>query len=133
MALLAGCNTKPPDATTQMSPADRLQAIAPADPAKYRRITNMKEWQNPYLVLRADGVALVDLSNNEERILRPDEVPDALAKLPASAWPYGRVVAVQENSVHGGTQDAVSLRRNRGILLGTLESMHVLINWVASA
>jgi len=93
----------------------------------------MKEWQNPYLVLRADGVALVDLSNNEEHILRPDEVPDALAKLPASAWPYGRVVAVQENSVLGGIQDAISLRRNRGILLGTLESMHVLINWVASA
>jgi len=93
----------------------------------------MKHWRNPYLVVRADGVALVDFSNNEERIFKADELPDALAKLPASAWPYGRVVAVQENSVQGGTQDAVSIRRNRGILAGTLESMHVLINWVPSA
>jgi len=135
MALLAGCNraAKQPDTTTQTTLADRLQAIAPADPAKYRRTTNMKHWRNPYLVVRADGVALVDFSNNEERIFKADELPDALAKLPASAWPYGRVVAVQENSVQGGTQDAVLIRRNRGILAGTLESMHVLINWVPSA
>jgi hypothetical protein len=111
-----------------MSVAERLQAIARANPAKYSRMT-MKDWRNPYLVVRVDGAALIDLPNNEEHNLKPDEVPDALAKLPAS----GGVVALQGNGVRSGPQEALAIRRNRGISAGTLESMHVLINWVPSA
>ena len=115
-----------------MSVAERVQAIAPANPAKYSRMS-MKDWRNPHLVVRADGVALIDLPNDEEHILKPDEVPGALAKLPASAGAYGRVVAVQGNGVRSGPQEAAAIRRNRGSSAGALESMHVLINWVPSA
>jgi hypothetical protein len=53
--------------------------------------------------------------------------------LPASAWPYGRVVAVAENSPTSSEDQKVAIRRNKGIVAGTLESMHILINWVPSA
>lgn len=92
----------------------------------------MKGWRNPYLIVDKAGVSLLDMSNHERRPLKPEELLAALAGLPASAWPYGRVVAVQENGVGSSEADKVAIRRNRAILAGTLESAHVLINWVPS-
>jgi len=40
---------------------------------------------------------------------------------------------VTENGVRGSADDDVKIRTNRAIVAGTLESMHVLINWVPSA
>ena len=63
------------------------------DPAQYEQIRDMRNWRNPYLIVRADGVALLDTADSAEIILKPDDLLPALAKLPASNWPYGRVVA----------------------------------------
>jgi hypothetical protein len=126
--------SRPPQIADQAatSPEARIQQIPPADPQKYAGTRATKEWQNPYLIIKADGVALLDVANHEEHLLKPEELSQALAKLPASAWPYGRVVAATENSVRAPGDD-VLIRKNRGIVAGTLESMHVLINWVPSA
>lgn len=93
---------------------------------------DMRAWRNPYLIVRKDGIGMLDVGNNEQRLLKPEELLPALAQLPSSAWPYGRVVAVTENGV-GAPGDDVQIRRNRALVAGTLESMHVLINWVPSA
>jgi hypothetical protein len=134
VALLACC-AKPPRALEESaaSPEARLQQIPPADPQKYAGLRDMKAWRNPYLIIRIDGVGLFDPANNEQHLLKPDELPNVLAALPATAWPYGRVVAVAENSVTGSEDQKVSIRRNKGIVAGTLESMHILIKWVPSA
>jgi hypothetical protein len=110
----------------------RIQSIPAADPARYRKIRDYKEWRNPYLVIRKDGVGLLDIANNEQRLLDPHDLPDALALLPPTAWPYGRVVRVAENSI-SSPEEGILIRKNRGIVQGTLESMHVLIDWVPSA
>jgi hypothetical protein len=94
---------------------------------------DMKAWRNPYLIIRVDGVALLDAANNEQQTVPSDKLSDALAKLPASAWPYGRVVAIQEVGASASEEDKTRLRRNRALVAGTLESLHVLINWVPSA
>jgi hypothetical protein len=114
-------------------PVALLQLVPPADPGKYERIVDMRNWHNPYLVVRTDGVALLDPADSAEVLLKPDEVLPALARLPASAWPYGRVVAVSESGLRGSEQDAVAIRRNKGIVGGILESAHVAIDWVPSA
>lgn len=93
---------------------------------------DMKGWQNPYLIIKADGVALLDAGNHEERLLKPAGLTQELAKLPPSAWPYGRVVAVTENGVRNSESD-VLIRKNRALVAGTLESLHVLINWIPPA
>lgn len=93
----------------------------------------MKNWQNPYLIVRIDGVALLDSADNAEIILKPDELLAALARLPASSWPYGRVVAAAENGVRASEQDGVAIRRNKGIVGGMLEGAHVAVKWVPSA
>ena len=132
---LASCSApKTPDpAALEARAAARILAIPPAAPEKYRAMTDMKGWRNPYLILRADGVALLDPDNHLERILKPGELTQALGNLPPSAWPYGRVVAVTENGLRGSADDSVKTRQNRALVAGTLESMHVLIHWIPSA
>ena len=111
-----------------------LQNIGAPDPEKYPTQEN-KHWGNPYLVIRADKIGLLSgAAANEEQMLKPEEVLPALAHLPASAWPYGRVVAilVQEKPT-ASEQEKIALRRSRGIVAGDLESAHVAIHWIAAS
>jgi hypothetical protein len=136
LVILASC-AKPPSAPAQasasISPEARIQQIPPADPQKYAALKDMKSWRNPYLIVRLDGVGLLDVSNNEQQIVDPDKLPEALAKLPASAWPYGRVVAIQEIGANASDQDHATLRKNRALVAGSLENMKVEINWVPTS
>ena len=133
VAVLISCSSAPkaPDPTALATA--RILAIPEPTPEKYRTLIHMKGWQNPYLIIRADGVGLLDPEDHLERILKPGELTLALGNLPPSAWPYGRVVAVTENAFKSSADDEVKIRANRAIVAGTLESMHVLINWVPSA
>jgi hypothetical protein len=126
---LLGCapQQKPP----APDPAMVLQSLPAADLGKYEHI-EMRSWRNPYLILRADGVALLDPADNAEIQLKPNEMLSALAGLPASAWPYGRVVAIAESRKTGSEQEGVSIRRNKGIVGGILERARVAIDWVPS-
>lgn len=107
-----------------------LQAIPAASSAEYDHIRDMKTWRNPYLIVRSDGVALYDVADNAEIRLKPDELLPALAKLPASNWPYGRVVAAAETTTRSSDQEAAAIRRNKGILGGVLEGAHIAVKWV---
>ncbi len=135
VAILLSCSAAPqaPDAATlEASAAARIQAVPPANPERYRGMRDMKGWRNPYLIVRADGVALLDPDDHVERLFKAEELTQELGKLPASAWPYGRVVAVTENGARAPGDD-VLIRQNRAIVAGTLEGMHVLIDWIPSA
>ena len=123
-----------------------LQNIPATSPAKYAGLREKKNWQNPYLVVRPDGVGLLTgVTANQEQILKPEDVLDALARLPSSAWPYGRVVAILVQEQSGNSeqspgqgsepsfeQQKVALRRNRGTVAGELERAHVEIVWMPS-
>jgi hypothetical protein len=129
---LVGCSSQQ-DAPKAPAPEVVLQAIPAADPAKFERIHDMKTWRNPYLIVRRDGVALLDAADNAEIILKPAELLPALAALPASNWPLGRVVAATESSHAVSEQDHVEIRRNKGIMGGMLKAANVAIKWVPSA
>jgi hypothetical protein len=137
LVLVASCS-KPPRAADDSpaaatSPEARIKQIPLADPQKYAGLRDMKAWRNPYLIIRVDGVGLLDVGDNLQQIIDPDKLPEALANLPASAWPYGRVVAIQEAGVTSSDQDKARFRKNRALVAGALESMQVVINWVPSA
>src|ERR1700680_440892 len=119
--------TKPP------APETLLQAIPAANSAQFERIHDMKTWRNPYLIVRRDDVALLDVADSAEILLKPAELLPALAALPASNWPYGRVVAAAENSARSSDQDSVAIRRNKGIVGGILQSADIAIKGVPSA
>lgn len=119
-------NTPAPDAIVV------LQNIPAADPTKYADSREKKNWQNPYLIVRSDNVGLLtSVTANQEKILKPEEVLDALAHLPRSAWPFGRVAAILvQESPSSSEQEKVALRRNRGAVAGALERAHVEIDWM---
>jgi len=131
LAALTACEQQP--ALQQPDPQAILQAIPSADSAKYESIRDMRNWRNPYLIVRRDGVALYDTADSAEIILKPDELLPALAKLPSSDWPYGRVVAATENNIRTSDQDGVAIRKNKGIVGGLLEGAHIAVRWVPTA
>lgn len=128
-AACARQSAPPPPAATL------LQSIAPADSSKYPSLQAAKHWSNPYLVIRTDRVGLLtSVAANEEQILRPEEVLNALAQLPASAWPYGRAVAILVEARPASPEaDKIALRRNRGIVEGDLEGAQVAIRWIPTS
>ena len=130
-AALLACSQQP--AAKAPAPESLLQAIPAADSAQYGRIHDMRTWRNPYLIVRADGVALFDTADSAEIILKPEELLTTLAKLPPSNWPYGRVVAVAESGPRRSEQDAVAIRRIKGIVGGMLEGAHVATKWVPAS
>jgi len=137
IVVLVACSSTPKandPAALEASASAHILSIPPANPARYRGMVHAKNWRNPYLIIKTDGVALFDSDNHEEHLFKPEELTQALGSLPLSAWPYGRVVAVTENGVRGSSNDdVVKIRKIRAIVAGTLESMHVEINWIPSA
>src|SRR2546421_11285075 len=69
--------------------------IPKADPKKYHAVQGAKDWKNPYLIVRRDGIEIVGMTAVGQAI-SVDSVPGVLKGLPDSAWPYGLVVAVQD-------------------------------------
>jgi hypothetical protein len=135
LAMLAACSgsNSSNSVGSKVNPLLRIEALPPADAQKVSAVRDMKNWKNPYLIVRVDGVGLLDAANNEQRLLTPDQLLAALGELPSSAWPYGRVVAVAESAPTGLSEsDKAQLRRNRALVAGTLENLHVIINWVPS-
>ena len=132
-SLLAGLVACEQPAAQQPDPQALLQAIPSADSAKYESVRDMKNWRNPYLIVRPDGVALYDTADSAEIILNPNELLPALAKLPSSDWPYGRVVAATENNIRTSEQDGVAIRKNKGIVGGLLQGAHIAVRWVPTA
>jgi hypothetical protein len=114
-----------PAADTPPQPTG-LESIPMPDPTKYPTLSNMSSWKNPYLVVREDGIGVVDFSSREIRLLKPEEIPAELVSLPSSAWPYGRVVLVaQAVPQNPSEQTKADLRKNRASLLGTLHQLDV--------
>ena len=103
-----------------------LESIPAPDASKYPPLSDMSTWKNPYLVVREDGIGIVDLSNHEIHMLQPEAIPAELVSLGSSAWPYGRVVLVAQAVPKNLTEQAkADLRKNRALLLGTLKQLDV--------
>jgi hypothetical protein len=107
--------------------------IPSADPAKYRSVVDAREWQNPYLTVQARGIDARPISaTTEPPTMSPADVVAYLEKLPSIAWPYGLVVAVQENGLRAPGDDA-RIKRNREELVRLLEKAGVKVELWPSA
>lgn len=130
LGTMLACDAPPapaPQTSTASGPTG-MERIPEADPTKYPKIHEMGSWQNPQLVIRDDGIGLVDLANHEIHILKPEQVPAELVSLPTSAWPYGRAVLVtQATPVDNSEQTKARLRENRGLLMGTLKDLQIQV------
>jgi hypothetical protein len=135
VAVLISCTAAPQTDAAALEATARAHvlAIPQITDEQNRSLAKTKGWRNPYLIVRADGVALLDPDDHLERIVKPEELTQTLGNLPPSAWPYGRVVAVTENSVRSSADEDVKIRKNRAVVAGTLEGLQVVIHWIPSA
>lgn len=107
--------------------------IPPPDANKYRSVRDGRDWQNPYLIVRANGIDARPISAaTEAPTMSPAEVVAYLETLPSIAWPYGLVVAVQENGICGVGDDA-RIKRNKEELVRLLEKAGIKVDLWPSA
>ena len=127
----SACSKPPATASPTSAETSRetgLERIAEPDPARYPRMEDLPQWKNPQLVVREDGIGLVDVENHEVHILRLEQVEAELVSLPESAWPYGRVILLSQAAPRDNSEQAkIHLRENRGLLVGTLKNLQVQI------
>jgi hypothetical protein len=113
----------------KLEPANPLTGRIPsADPKKYQGIRDGKDWRNPYLLVRADGIEIAGTANGGSPIA-VESVAAALEGLPDSAWPYGLVVAIQDNGVVAAEAEGSRIETNRTSLVGILNELGVVVDF----
>ena len=106
--------------------------IPKPDPKKYDSVQDARDWKNPYLVVRRDGVEIVGITP-VGRAITVESVPGVLDRLPDSAWPYGLVVVVQDMGILSGSTDLARIDVNRTKLLNLLKKLGVAVERWPSA
>jgi len=139
--MLAACNRKAQTpmaqsgVSAQQAPSKFDSRIPPPDLSKYKDVRDAEDWQNPYLVIRAEGVEVILKGTSAERqVISCDELAIFLESLPDTAWPYGRVVAAQEIGIRRGDgKDARPIAENKARVERILASLDVKVDWWPSA
>jgi hypothetical protein len=106
--------------------------IPKPDPKKHHSVQDAKDWKNPYLIVRRDGIEIVGVTPVGQA-MSIESVPGMLEKLPDSAWPYGLVVAVQDIGILSGKTDLARIEANRTKLLNLLKGLGVAVDRWPSA
>ena len=100
-------------------------------PARYAAVRDAKDWLNPYLQVCAGGVDLTVHPIKRKSSVAIRDVRDALVKLPVEAWPYGRIVALQECSI-GLPGDAEASRQRLAEVEAVLKALGLQVSlWPA--
>jgi len=110
----------------QLAPANPLhERIPDPDPEKYQGIIHKEDWKNPFLIVRADGIEVVGVTNGRGPIT-VDAVAEALESLPDSAWPYGLIVGVEDHDASASQADRSRIKANRESLNRLLDKLGVV-------
>lgn len=116
--------------------AGRLNSrIRPANPQRYKSIRDAKDWENPYLVIRREGIEVIakGLPSGRQTVAATD-LRRTLVELSETAWPYGRVVAVQDIGIRAADRsDEQPIADNRNVALATLKTLQITVERWPSA
>jgi hypothetical protein len=124
---------------------DELARIPLPTKSLYINIHDPGEWQNPFISADASylnlRVTMADANpspigqgsllrpvaaRRQELQIRPDALADALIALPAGAWHYGRVVAINESPLADRKKRA-EVRRNVEAAIQKLNDLGVVV------
>jgi hypothetical protein len=113
----------------QLEAANPLTGRIPsADQKNYGGIRDGKDWRNPYLIVRADGIEIAGTASGGSPI-PVESVAAALEGLPDSAWPYGLVVAVQKTGVGASEAERSRIQANQMSLEPLLGDLGVVVGF----
>jgi hypothetical protein len=127
-----------------------LEQIPPPAKSRYLAVHTIDAWSNPFLIVGKKNVTLriyypdeiagqggdSSLPNpmlrpsgarRRELDLRMADLPEALSALPGGAWPYGRVIAVEEDP-STARPDRVAMRRNVEAAIQMLTDLGIVVD-----
>ncbi len=124
---------------------ETLQMIPPPSKSRFMVVRSFDSWENPYLTVQANMFELhvLQADSNPSNVgsggmfrptnarrqvimISPDQLSEAIASIPQSAWPYGRVVAIEE--AHKTPKDMLPVvRRNLELAVTRLTDLGVVI------
>jgi hypothetical protein len=132
-------------AQAQASDRELIEQIPPPAKTRYMSIHSKADWENPFLVVSEKTVSLrvmnppaphsdvlpgnlLQPANARKSLLelRLADLPDALASIPENSWPYGRVVAVEEDPAEVRA-DRIQVRRNVEATIQMLNNLGVVV------
>ena len=122
-----------------------LEQIPPPAKSRYLAVKSLTSWENPYVTVQGQmltlHVTVADANTSglgtggllrpvgarrQDLNVRTTDLPAALNAIPPSAWPYGRVVALEE--AHDAPAAArPELRRNMEAAIRTLSDLSVVV------
>jgi len=128
-----------------------LEQIPPPAKSRYMAIHTQESWGNPFLIVGGENVTMRVISpdqtgsaalpsamlkpakaRQQELEIRLADLPDALGALPPADWPYGRVVAVEEDPAETRA-NRLQVRRNMEATMQVLNNLGVVIyEWPTS-
>ncbi len=109
--------------------------IGPANPKRYKSVRDGKDWENPYLVIRREGIEVIARGLPAgQGIIASTDLRRMLIELPVTAWPYGRVVVVAEIGLRSGDgSDEQPIADNLNATLAILKTLQVTVERWPSA
>jgi hypothetical protein len=97
--------------------------IKPAVAQRYKAVRDARKWENPYLMVGADSIVVRAKGLAGLKIIPVEELEQTLMELPVTAWPYGKVVAVQENGDRADRSDDKPIADNVAAARATLKKL----------
>jgi len=123
---IAAMQGEAPQTTSQSTQAVRLDPrIKPAAAERYKAIRNATKWENPYLMVGPDHIVVRAKGLAGLKIVVPDALEQTLLELPITSWPYGKVVAVQENGDRADKSDDKPIADNVAAARAILKKLGV--------
>lgn len=123
----------------------QLDLIPPPSKTRYMAVRSLTSWENPYVTVQGGMVTLHVLMADpnpsqigQGGLLRPinarrrnldvrvSDLPTALNAIPSNAWPYGRVVAVEE-AHEIPVKARAEVRRNVESVIKTLGDLGIVV------
>ena len=132
---------------------DEVNLVPPPSKGRYLSVHSADGWANPFLTVHRDTVELRIMfppttgspldggssllhptaARKQTVDVRLTDLPDALAAIPGYAWPYGRVVAVEESEA-AKRQDRAQVRRTEETTMKVLNDLGIVVDeWNSSS
>ena len=108
------------------------QRVPAPQPEKYVQVRDARDWKNPFLIVRPDGIEILGMTPLG-RAIAVGSVQPVLEGLPVSEWPYGLIVAVQDIGIQSRKTDRARIEANLVKLLHILKQLGISVDRWPSA
>jgi len=123
----------------------QLELIPPPSKNRFMTVRSFDSWENPFItvqdnmmvlhIMLADpnpgsygtgGMLRPVAARKQDVTISPEKLGEAIASIPASSWPYGRVIAIEE--AHKTPKSAEpTVRRMMEMAIGKLNDLGIVV------